>query len=96
MGKVDPSGENGERQCVTGFWRPAPCDPLDDAAAADFVGDGVEARVPLRMTLVGFGDPASLLRVDEIGRVKDGGMALMLKSDLGAVVDRGTPRSALK
>ncbi len=59
------------------------------------MGDGVEARAPLRRTRVGVGDPASLLEVDGIGRFGDGGMALMLKADAsGAVVERGTPRSA--
>ena len=71
------------------------CDSLDDAAAADFVGDGLEARAPLRRVRVVVGDPASLLELDGIGRVGHGGMALMLKTDSsGAVVARGTLRSA--
>ena len=95
MGSVDPRGTTGERLRVTGPWRPALCDSLDDAAAADFVGDGVEARTPLRSIRVSAGDPASLLEVDGIGRDGDSGMALMLKTDSSdAVVARGTPRSA--
>ena len=95
MVSVYPRGTTGERLRVTGPWRPALCDSLDDAAAADFVGDGVEARKPLRRVRVSVGDPASLLDVDGIGRDGDGGMALMLKTDSsGAVVARGTLRSA--
>ena len=76
-------------------WTLTPCAALADAAAADFVGDGVEARAPLRRMRVGVGDLASLLEVDGIGRVGDGGMALMLKTDSsGAVAARGTLRSA--
>ena len=96
MGSVDPRGTSGERLRVTGPRRPALCDSLDNAAAGDFVGDGGEARAPLRRVRVGVGDPASLLEVDGIGRDGDGGMALMLKTDSsGAVVARGTLRSAL-
>ena len=95
MGSVDPRGTTGERLRVTGPWRPALCDSLDDAAAADFVGDGVEPRTPLRSVRVSVGDPASPLEVAGIGRDGDSGMALMLKTDSsGAVVARGTLRSA--
>ena len=95
MGSVDPRGTTGERLRVTGPWRPVLCNSLDDAAAADFVGDGVEARTPLRRVRVSVGDLASLLEVDRIGRDGASGMALMLKTDFsGAVVARGTLRSA--
>ena len=66
MDMVDPRGKTGERLRVTGLWRPALCDSLDDAAAADFVGDSVEPRAPIRRIRVGVGDPASLLEVDGI------------------------------
>ena len=61
----------GERLRVAGPWRPAICDALDDAEAADFVGDGVTTRVLLRR-LRG-GEPVSLLEVDGIGRAGDFG-----------------------
>ena len=93
MGSIDPRGKTGEWLRVTGPWRPAPCDRLDDAAAADFVDDGVEARGPLWRTRINVGDPAYLLDVDGIGRVGDGGMALKVKTDSGAVVNKGKPRS---
>ena len=96
MSSVDPRcTTGGERLRVTGPWQLALCDSLDDAAVADFVGDGVEALAPLRRVRVSVGDSASLLEIDGIGRDGDGGMALMLKTDSsGAVVARGTLRSA--
>lgn len=63
--------------------------------AADFVGDGVEAPALHRRTRVGVGDPALLLKLDGFGRAGDGGMALMLHTDVsGAVVVRGASCSA--
>ena len=94
MARVDPRGEVGEPLRVTGPWRAALCDSLDDAAAVDFVGDGVEARAPLRWRHVGVGDHASLLEVDGIGRDGDAGMALMLTTDASGVVASGITRSA--
>ena len=95
MGRVVPRGTIGKRLRVTGPWRPALCDSLDDAAAADFVGDGREACTPLRRVRVSVCNPALQLEVDGIGRDGDGGMALMLKTDFsGDVVARGTLRSA--
>lgn len=43
-------GVANERLRVTGPLRPALCDVLDDADAADFVGDAVVAHVLLRRT----------------------------------------------
>ena len=76
-----PHGTTRDRLHVTGLRRTALFDSLYDAAVADFVGDCVEAPAPLRRVRVGVGDPASLLEVDGIGRVEDGGMALMLTRD---------------
>ena len=95
MYSVDPRNKIGERLRATGAWRPLLSDSLDDAAAADFVGDNVEARSPLWRIRVGVNDLALLLEVDKIGCVGDGGMALTLKTDSSdAVVARRTLRSA--
>ena len=42
-----PDDFTGERLPVAGPGRPALCDTLDNADAADFVGDGVTARIRL-------------------------------------------------
>ena len=81
MCTVKQRDEAGERLRVVGPWRPALCDTLDDADAADFVFNGVMARALIRTTRLGGGEPASLREVDAIGHVIDGGITLILKSD---------------
>ena len=70
---------------VTGPWRPAICDALDDADAADFVGDGVTACVLLQR-LRGC-KSASLLKMDGIGRASDFGTTLMLNTKVDSPAD---------
>ena len=66
-----PDDDAGVRLRVVVFLRPALSDSLNDADAADFVGDSVVARVLFRRTRVSVAEPASLLEVEAIGRVGD-------------------------
>ena len=84
-GSDEPVDFTGERPRVVGPWRPALCDALDEVDAADFVGDGVTARLLLRRLRGGY--PASLLEVDGIGRDGDFGTMLMLNTEVDSPAD---------
>ena len=68
--------------------RPAFSEALNAADAGNPVGDCVVARVLIRSTRVTVGEPASLLEVEAINRIGDGGTLMSKKNaSLAAEVD---------